>query len=370
MKPSLAFAFALVAAGQVCAELELPEGKGLPLSPGIQADTIEVETSFVGSYLVPEMGDSVALEAWRKILPSTRFTFDTRTKTYSSRFVGRFLRTDSSGLAKMVVAIGTYDAGGTAKTVTYRGYDEQGRRRRDYVFDLLDADKGVDSTLWIWTHEGCADELHADRRWIWAVDGAGRCLEGSFQSLDFTSISGWKEENRLRLVWDGARLAQAIGIQGADTIAREDYVYETDGRILMIRTQYPSKEGWYLAEHTTFVYSGTELLKTVAEGFDSTGTLYARAVLTGRRTPETGLSGGLPQASKPFAGIEAGRAVFANPSKETVRFDLFDHLGRRLETIVLEPGTKKRIGAEAAGWVLWTARGKGVASSGRILSGR
>lgn len=370
MKFPIVCLLALSATSPVLAELELPEGKGLPLSQGIQTDTIDVETSIVGSYLIPDMLDFQALEEWRKILPSSRFSFDTRSKTYSSRAVGRFVRTDSAGLAKMVVASATYDAGGATKSVTYRGYDGQGRRRVEYVFDLLDPGVGVDSTHWVWTHEGCADELRSDRRWIWTVDEEGRCLDGSFQAPDFASVSGWKDLNRLHLVWKGARLAQAFGIEAGDTVAREEYTYESDGRILMIRTFSPSAGGWYLAEHTTFVYSGTELLKVVAEGFDSTGTLFASAVMSGRRPMAAGTADEFAKARVPFAAIEAGTAVFGNPSTESVNIELFDPSGRRLESFLLEAGSSRRIGSVAAGWVLWTARGKNVAASGRVLVGR
>lgn len=367
MKFPIVCLLALSATSPVLAELELPEGKGLPLSQGIQTDTIDVETSIVGSYLIPGMLDFQALEEWRKILPSSRFAFDTRSKTYSSRSAGGFVRADSAGLAKMVVASATYDAGGATKSVTYRGYDGQGRRRVEYVFDLLDPGVGVDSTHWVWTHEGCADELRSDRRWIWTVDEEGRCLEGSFQVPDFASVSGWKEVNRLRLVWDGGRLDNAYGLEGADTLAREEYMYGSDGRILMIRMFSPSSAGWFLAEHTTFVYSGTELLRTVAEGFDSTGTLQASAVLSAHRSTATGVLEMRRQASGPFAAIESGAAVFRNPSTESVRFELVDPSGRRLDGFRLEAGNARRLESAAAGWILWKAQGTGAVSSGRLL---
>lgn len=367
MNHPIACAFALAAASTAFAELELPEGKGLPLSQGILTDTIDVETSIVGSYLIPGMLDFQALEEWRNVLPSSEFTFDTRAKTYSSHSTGRFVRTDSAGLAKMVVASATYDAGGKTKFVTYRGYDEKGRRSREYVFDLIDAAVGVDSTHWVWTHEGCADELRPDRRWIWTVDEEGRCLEGSFQSPDFASVSGWKEVNRLKLVWAGGRLAEAYGIEGDDTVAREEYTYETDGRILMIRMFSPSSAGWFLAEHTTFVYSGTQLLRTVAEGFDSTGTLQASAMLSAHRSAETGTLEKARHAPGVFAGIESGAAVFRNPSTESVRFELVDPAGRRLDGFRLEAGEARRLESALAGWILWKAQGGGASASGRLL---
>lgn len=370
MKHPIACAFALAAALPVFAELELPDGRGLPLSKGIQTDTIDVETSIMGSYLIPGMLDFQALEEWRKVLPSTKFAFDTRSKTYSSRSVGRFVRTDSAGLAKMVVASATYDAGGVTKFVTYRGYDDQGRRRSEYVFDLLDPGVGVDSTHWVWTHEGCADELRPDRRWIWTVDEEGRCVHGSFQIPDFASVSGWEEVNRLHLVWEGARLAKAFGIEDGDTVAREEYTYEADGSILMIRTFSPSSGGWYLCEHTTFVYSGNELLRTVAEGFDSTGTLHARATMSARKALASDTADRSDATRLPTVGMEPGRLLFRNPSTESVRFELRDPSGRLLDAFSLGAGEARRTGSNSAGWIFWRAHGNGIASSGRVLAGR
>jgi len=372
MKPyTLGFALLTATVACVQAELLLPMGRDLPLPHGAQTDTLDAETFVTGSYLIPGLSESQSLLYWRNRLPLTKFTFNSQTKQYLSHDKGIVVRYDSAGLTYQVLADSRYDAGGAVHTVTYRGYDTQRRQVVEYVHAGLTNPVLVDSTRWVWNHPGCADEFRADSRWTWNVDSTGHCADGSFLMPDPTSLSGWSEDHRLKLQWQGRLLVAAFEVVYGDTLARDEYVYNRDSLVQSIST-YCLGSSWYLAENTSFTYSAGRMLKRTAQGFDSTGSMFAKATLAARAI-STGVQGpaGVRSGAAVAVRREGGRLHLSNPTTESVVFSLVGPDGSRVgvQTVAAGQILDRELPA-GCGTVIWSARGNGIAVTGSVSGTR
>ncbi|MEN9307127.1 MAG: hypothetical protein RL173_1059 [Fibrobacterota bacterium] len=367
---NLGILIAAVAITQARAELELPRGLDLPLPTGTAPDTLDIETLVTGTYLIAGYSEAVSLQYWKSQLPSVKYQFDTRTKTYSAHDKGWIARIDSAGLTSRVVADAVYDAGGKVHLETRRGYDGLGRIVTEYVYSGASTLVLVDSTRWVWKHPDCADEYRSDLRWIWKTGSDGRCLEGSFQLPDPTAVSGWSEDHRLGLVWSGRHLKAAFEVQLGDTMTREEYVYTPDSLVSSIST-YSLDGSWYLAENTSYTYLAGRFVKSVAQGFDSTGTVFARAVRTARqRTADMSRSSDSHQGT--FAAKRLGSTVlFVNTTSEPLHVAVFAPDGSRRADLVVAAGQKLEWAAPAGdGALYWHARGASYSASGALAPGR
>jgi len=352
------------------AELDLPRGLDLPLPIGITPDTLDVETLVTGSYLVAGYTETVALQYWKSQLPSSKYVFDTRTKTYSAHDKGWIARVDSEGLASRVIADAVYDAGGKVHLEARRGYDALGRIVTEYVYSGASTPVLVDSTRWVWKHADCADEYRSDLRWIWKTDSDGRCLEGSFQLPDPTTVSGWSEDHRLGLVWSGRHLRAAFEVQLGDTMAREEYAYTPDSLVASIST-YVLDGGWYLAENTSYTYLAGRFVKSVAQGFDSTGKVFARAVRTARQRTADLAEIGISRQASLVARRTGANVIFDNGTTEALHIAVVGPDGARRADLHLAVGQKLDwTGRVGDGAIFWIARGISYAASGALAPSR
>lgn len=251
-------------------------------------------------------------------------------------------------------------------------FDGQGRRIRQIFGDRLDGvESGLDTISYLWTREGCPDEIWADTKREWTVDADGRCTRGVVFGR---SASGWGEVGVENLFfWAAGRLTHATEIEidgdDVDTVAKTVFQHDGEGNWTKSETFRKGPTGsWRTTSRSNNQWSDGKFAGGRDTAFGGAGeVVWTRTVSL--RSPTAGIA---PKVVASGSGLRArivdGALEFSNPDTKAMRLVVVRADGGSLADLVVPARGGLRWAPPAGnGLVVWSA---GAASGKLLLSGR
>ena len=356
----------------------LPQGKDLDVYQTPWADTLYYRSLEFETYADHGIdSDEMALLLFGNRTPSGQAVVDTVANTLQLPRLGLVSRTKTLGrVSRVLETIGDWN-GRYETTKSDRSYDSA-RLVREFRSRKTPVLTFTDSTLWLWNHPTCADDITTYRfdephRRTWSVDAQGHCLVGVESSL----VGGtWVPlDLQTHLVWETNRIAAVLGISGTDTIGREEYGYDAAGNLARIATYTSYFGGWTLLENLDIQFRDGSFARSVQHRYDGEGrTLYTRVTSTDAddtQIPETGILSRQPRSMSISAHRQGSDLVFANPTHSPMTVDLVSLHGQYLGRLEVAGGSRSAWSVpKGVGVVAWKARGELGSCSGSFLLSR
>jgi len=345
------------------------EGKGIPVWERLHPDTL-----FFTEHIVYQYKDSLGLE---NLLANPNLKgncrVDSVAKVVHFESNAMTVRQDSAGLPIRLVTT-TTDMNGSVIGLNLElfGYDVF-RRKISEIQTMGDTSNGWDTTRWVWTHEGCADELHANWKVIWSVDALGRCSTAvEFQYSELFNAS-WRDAGRhTSLLWNGNAIAQesVTDEKGVSSIIqdsiesdsllvgyREYLRNDLDNRLDSTGTgRFSYVNGRILEGESRFHYrnmNGTEVW---------TSWIYSTA-----HPANLGIAGSSSRPASVTSRCEGRLLRFANNGSETLDIQVSTVRGERIGSLRIAAGQSDILPlVNRSAMLVWSARGRATYANGTV----
>lgn len=278
---------------------------------------------------------------------------------------------DSAGLDAGLYMRSDLFTGEHMTTDARRSYDTGGRLARETLVEVdVKGNIEVDTTRFVWTHPGCADDQDATRRREWSVDANGRCVEAAVRYRLENDAWGAVSERHL-IVWAGDRIARGLAIDMAgDTVARDEYSYLADGKIFSVACSTKTGGVWQLETSRKYEWNGDEFVRILmVQPEESEGGTVESTI----ENPNPRV--GVVREARKLSGLDVRMGdrsmIFANSSKEAIEVTMTDPEGKIVGLLALQPGGSARwVAPRSTRVVGWVAKSPSGISSGRSLIAR
>jgi hypothetical protein len=345
------------------------EGKGIPVWERSLPDTFYGTEQTVSRY-----ADSNGLARILAARDNMDPRVDTAAKVVRFEFALVKTRQDSAGLPVQLVTT-TRAVGGTYQglNLVYFRYDALGRKIA-IIQTRGDTSEGWDTTRWVWTHEGCADEYHSGERQIWSVNAQGRCSTAVVLSPNVNGTdTSWSDFGRRRsLLWNGNVLVRQTESDGSGPYSVEQDSIVSDS--LVAGVKYYDRSSMYgklnLWSEATYSYSGSRISSSVIKAYDTLGQVEILLEWATSRPANLGIVRSLARPASVTARREGAALRFANTGSEAVEIDVSTVRGQRVGALHVESGREALLPVtKSATMLVWSAKGRTANARGTVLPG-
>lgn len=351
-------------------EVDLPEGIAFEPYELPSLDSMVLRTTVVRPYSPSSPDDVMMLELLQSRYGSDVVALaDDGASIRIAASQGYILTRDSAGLDVGLSLRSDLFTGERMTTEARRTYGADGRLVRETAVDVdPDGSTSTDTTNFVWTNPGCADDRDGERSRSWSVDANGRCVEAAVRYRLDDGTWGSVSERHM-IVWNGTRIARVVAVDLAgDTIARDEYSYLADGRIASVVCSSMVEGDWLQEMVRTYEWNGDVFVRISMVQADEEGTVES---VIENPAPRVGVARGVRKLSGLDVRHGDGTMRFANTSKETIEVTVIDPEGKVVGYLAVAPGTSANwVAPRSTRAVAWVARSSSGSTSGRHLIAR